>query len=338
MTTPYHLYNINDMTGEVMRTKTERNLPRSGVLSSLCLTVGFACSACSSDADHLGEAVNIIDDALVEHVVPAPGGSFLAGTGQELFYDNHFSQSYGIYGPNVSAGNVGLFWIMNREVDPVTGDEYQYVNTVSASFEIVDVVPRCANDFFVRGRYTASGTEVIERWQVRMPNGAWHALRPQSSEPVGVSVPGYNPPIESIVGDLGFIAPDDRPGLPTVIRTLVYRLPAGDYLTTLEPDPDGRFVLYSDGDIVHRMILGESQPSIVGSSTSLNLGVHSITRIGIYQNAAAGRHVVIDAGDYDYNALLLDAGNDGDFEGVLEMDTLTYNVDFGADDFDDLIF
>lgn len=315
---------------------THRSQKRYRLQGAIAAT--FALCACSADSRSPHALDDSRTDTLEPQEVSATTESLLEGTGEEAFTGDHFWQHYGVYGDNVSTANAGLLWIWNGEADPATDDEYSYVHTVSAAYDIVRVVPRCANDFFVHGRYDALDIEVIERWQVRMPNGAWDAQRPQSNAPLGTPVPGYNPAIESIVGGGSFLPPDDRTTSPTVIRTLILRLPSGQSLATLTPDPDGRFILYSDGSIVRQMVIGASHPTVIAGSTNLYLGVHSITQIVLNQSAAVGRHVVIDAGDYDYKALLIDDANDGNFEGTLEMDWDAYIGDFAPNTLQDLIF
>ena len=305
----------------------------------LWITAAFGLGSCRTTAP-LPEVPEVSLETERSFIEPAPSsGNATMGVGRMVFTGSYFHQATSTSGFRYATSDElpQALWVENRETDPVNGQVYKVTLQYPAPFDIVDYDARCANDFVVHGRDRQTGEEFFESWRIDRPQGAWDAWRPQAPR-MGFPVPGWNPPMETIVGGGPFVPPAERRLPPTLERVRLYNVPAGQRVTDFAPDPDGRYLLFCDQSKAYQLVLGEDHAALIPGTESLQLGVHSITSIWIHQNNAGGRHAIIEAGGYDYCALLLDEDNDGYLDRVLEMDKSTYIDSFSPDDLDELVF
>lgn len=162
-------------------------------------------------------------------------------------------------------------FVWNREVNPVTGEEYSTEMEFTASFAVLAVVARCANDFLLLGR-DLRGDYLLERWRIDAVTGGFDAPRAISTSGLLVAAPLVQPALPLIVGGT-FVPPMQRNVRPTARRANIWRAPHGQVITTCAIDPDGRFALFSDGSAIWQIDLsGFGSPALVPGTDALPLG------------------------------------------------------------------
>jgi len=199
--------------------------------------------------------------------------------------------------------------IKRRERKTENDDFHEHVQELSTSFYVTDVRWRCdgedeINELFVAG-VNEDGSSVVERWKFY-----------------------YTAPVFDENGR--YITIDNR-RLPSVRRKQVYRGSSLGRIRTLQPDPDGRFVLFvtRETPTLYRIDLPSGVPS-VALDQSVDPFLSNVGVVGIRKHASEGIQYHLYAGTrwhYDSSVpgevIVL---RDGDNDGVLDAPELVTPV------------
>jgi len=183
---------------------------------------------------------------------------------------------------------------------------------ISTSYFVTDVRWRCdgateIRELFVAGVY-ANGDAVIEKWEFSYPDSA------VDSEPIN-----SNGQVTSV-----YVPLSDRP-LPTFSTTEIYRGTTIGRIRTIEPDPEGRFVLALTRETVtlYRIIIlgGMASPPAVKLSQATEPNLANAGTITILQHNSEGRQYHLGGGSrwsddpsLNWVIILRDGDNDGSFD------------------------
>ena len=234
------------------------------------------------------------------------------------FFSSDFTQHFWIASEYEFDGSPNELVVEFIERDPALADfHYRYEMRFASSFRLQNVFERCANDFIVLGVYD-DGEQVIERWTIMMPRGAWDAKRYQSSLPLGASeMPSRRPAQATLVGGV-FLPPSDRTSFPAMRRSIVLKSQAAGPIACAAIDPDGRFIAFSSGvDGVKIVPIGGGPSQLIAGTETFHLGVHRIRFLGFLEHTIDGRTLLVQTGGgYSFNGICNDANNDGVFESV----------------------
>ncbi len=203
--------------------------------------------------------------------------------------------------------------------------------TFSVGFAPRVVTSRHANEFYIFGPPYANrdrtdvtpGKVLIERWDVTPPDGAPIFSRTSASTPVGTPA-SFSFPSVDLVGTT-YVPPNQR-GEMTLKRTFVGQHDVECIAAVV--DPEGRFALMLDadaGEVVRvELVPGSSHTTIASSATYPNLvgasGMH-LARLG----TTGEKHLMIALSSDDW-LILIDADNDGVFEGATVLDHVAYKA------------
>lgn len=199
---------------------------------------------------------------------------------------------------------------IKRRERPVDGPWSEQVQEIATAYYPVDVRWRCdgaseINELFVAGVYDA-GDAVVEKWTFTYPDPA-----------VG------SKPVDSRMGR-AYAPLADRP-LPTMTPERLYRGTAIGRIRTLEPDPEGRFVLLltRENPTLYRIgfLGGAVRPPTPELSQATMPYLASCGVVSVSQHATEGRHYNVYPGNRWHadlstspsTIILRDPDNDGVF-------------------------
>tara|TARA_R110002126_G_scaffold27665_5_gene92806 strand:+ start:274 stop:1203 length:930 start_codon:yes stop_codon:yes gene_type:complete len=242
-----------------------------------------------------------------------------------VYYTADFCQACAIGHEDSAPGQSNLLFITNKEIDPTTGIEYTSRLEFAASFRILDVRSRCANDFVVLGT-SPGGLSILERWLITPPDGSYEAQHSMSAPTNGVSIPIASPTLPTIKGGT-FIPPDTRPGTDSTRRALIYKSDPGESIRDFDIDVDGRFILVLDDNDGVKQVMqdGNFVTHIVPGTENAPTGGTPLDSVTISCDAQFGRVVLIGAGSEDYVGVLIDSNNDAYFEHVQDLTSDGYS-------------
>lgn len=225
----------------------------------------------------------------------------------------------------------GVF-LINREKDPASLQWRQSTFWYGASFEVVRISPRTANDCLVLGRFR-DGNTVVERWVFTPQVGSNTITRPVAPTPVGVAYNGLTRQAESVVGGT-WIDPDLRSAEPSDRRIFIEAQNADNPVTMTAIDPDGRFVILMDGHGLRQVGMNGDPIGVIATFDQLAGDAPFVNSLSISQHVSEGRILVGRTHGYnprvDYVVVFVDHDNDGVFEHVHELDYESYKVMFGT--------
>lgn len=226
--------------------------------------------------------------------------------------------------------------LQNRELRPDTGERYSTPwYEFSTPYTVKDLRGRFADDFLVVGEYD-DGRTVLERWTITPITGSWAIDRPTQVAGLGTPVPPLVPPALIAVGGT-WIAPEFRAGRPRERRVLIDASLDGAPISTLEFDPDGRYMLYvgtNPPGLYRRLLSGNSSQSeeLLYDETAIP-DVGRIVMLYTKEHASYGRVVMCGFKPYSYYKflILVDGDNDGIFTSMFDLTRAQYDAQFEDD-------
>lgn len=204
--------------------------------------------------------------------------------------------------------------VIRRERQSTTSPWYEQIQDLSTSYYPVDVRSLCSSDGQISEMYVAgvypNGDACIERWVVTYP--------PANS--------------------LTYVPISDR-RMPTVRRAELYRGQQYGHIRSIEPDPDGRFVLFLtlETPTLYRLPLPSGSISVELSQSSVPY-LSNVKQVLVRQHATEGRqyHLLTStrweanlAGPNNF-IVLHDADNDGRFDAPVVLTPQNW-TDLGYD-------
>lgn len=211
--------------------------------------------------------------------------------------------------------------VTTDEKDPVSGNWYGSQKTYSVSFDIVALCSRTANEIYLVGT-SATGEDIVERWQLPAESGAYYASRPVSSSPIGTPATVGQTFIQVQGGS--FVSPPGRTDLrPTKDQIYVGYATSGIYSITA--DPEGRFVIVLGGTDPVRTLFQipnspGSTPVALYSSPAPDLFMVAADAVLARDRLDIGRVYFLSSRDANqlgiYATLLFDPDNDGAFDSA----------------------
>lgn len=223
--------------------------------------------------------------------------------------------------------------IERSERSPATGAWHATRTVYTTDYRLEFVAARTTEEVYVFG-LDRDGRDVVERWRLTPPNGAWTITRGAALTPIGIDHLEAAPSVLSARGG-AWTSPLQRPG-GSEARERIYTGSAFGGVMYAAVDPDGRFLLVLDGDAgsLSRLELPDApgqadDPTVVYEASSLpELGYMGC--LAPRQEATMGRvYVMTTAGSdtpvtVDARLILVDVGNDGVFDGYLQVSQEEY--------------
>ena len=181
-----------------------------------------------------------------------------------------------------------------------------------------------------------NGSTLLERWVLSPPKGGYNATRPVAPTAIGVAYPGDLPTTTVVQGNGNWIPPDERSVKTAGMKkhTILQRSP-NNPIRTFEVDPDGRYVLFTDNAGIRQLDLSApagAVPPVIFDWSLLDSRAQLIDRIIVKHSSLQGRVMIATVNSQpshvDYRVVLVDANNDGVFEGVQEMTYAQFRLAF----------
>jgi hypothetical protein len=244
----------------------------------------------------------------------AMAGSSVYDAGYPALLSPDFTRQVKTQRSSLSSPAVDRIVVASRERDPITQVMVKSSWTYSVAYEVEQVAPRTADEFYVLG--STDGKYTIERWVIPRHKGGYFGDRAMSTEPIGTPV--VTPSVE--IGITGTWTDPSLRRDPIPTRSTIYT--GKDFLNvqSIEVDPDGRFIVclaeVAAGKGLFRI------PNTVGATpqliynSSIEPELTEASWITVYEHPTLGKSYVAPSVVDDTFVVANDIENDGIFDGT----------------------
>ena len=202
-------------------------------------------------------------------------------------------------------------------------------DTYSTRYRMTSIADRLGGDqLYVAGIKTATGEDLIEKWEFGRPDGQYCIDIDYLELPFSMGVP-YTPNLPrqvQIIGGGTFVPPDPEGRTVSPTRTV---LATGDFghVAAIEVDPEGRFLLFVSLEAQNVQLIdltgqAPGAPTQIFDATEIQ-GIGDVREITAWDHATLGRTFLLTNGGDDASTqvvtFLHDNDNDGTFDAVVTV-------------------